>query len=48
MKNKAKLYMIFGISLLVIAIIGSTFAYYVWNTSSDNETNKYRSSYCIL
>ncbi len=38
MKNKAKLYMIFGISLLVIAIIGSTFAYYVWNTSSDNET----------
>ena len=38
MKNKAKLYMIFGISILVIAIIGSTFAYYVWNTSSDNET----------
>ena len=30
--------MIFGISLLVFAVIGSTFAYYVWRTSSDQET----------
>ena len=38
MKNKAKTFMIFGISLLVFAVIGSTFAYYVWRTSSDQET----------
>ena len=38
MKNKSKTYMIIGISILIIAIIGSTFAYYVWNTSSDDET----------
>ena len=38
MKNMARFYMIFGISILIITIIGSTFAYYVWNTSSDKET----------
>ena len=38
MKNKAKAFMIFGISLLVFAIIGSTFAYYAWRTTSDQET----------
>ena len=38
MKNKAKTFMIFGISLLVFAIIGSTFAYYTWRTTSDQET----------
>ena len=38
MKNKSRTYMIVGICILVIAIIGSTFAYYVWNTSSDDET----------
>ena len=38
MKNKSKLFMIIGISVLVLAIIGSTLAYYVWTTSSDQET----------
>ena len=38
MKNKSKTYMIIGISILIIAIIGSTFAYYVWNTTTDEET----------
>ena len=37
MKNKAKTFMIFGISLLVFAVLGSTVAYYVWKTSSDEE-----------
>ena len=37
MKNKAKIFMIFGISLLVFAVLGSTVAYYVWKTSSDEE-----------
>ena len=38
MKNKAKLFMIIGISVLLLAIIGSTLAYYVWVTSSAQET----------
>lgn len=38
MKNKAKVYMIIGISFLVIALISSTLAYYVWTTDSLNET----------
>lgn len=41
MKDKTKIYkiyMIFGITLLVIALISSTFAYYVWNTDTTNET----------
>ena len=38
MKNKSKTYMIIGISILIIAIIGSTFAYYIWNTTTDEET----------
>ncbi|MGM9876330.1 MAG: hypothetical protein ACI310_03775 [Bacilli bacterium] len=37
-KNISKIFMIFGISILVIALLGSTLAYYVWNTSSDEET----------
>lgn len=37
-RNMSKIFMIFGISMLVIALIGSTFAYYVWNTSDDEET----------
>ena len=36
--KKSKIFMIFGIVVLVIAIVGSTLAYYVWNTSSDEET----------
>ena len=36
--NKYKIFMIFGISILVIALIGSTFAWYSWNTTSENET----------
>ena len=36
--KKSKIFMIFGITILVISIIGSTLAYYVWNTDSDNET----------
>ena len=36
--KKSKIFMIFGIAVLVIAIVGSTLAYYVWNTSSDEET----------
>ena len=38
MQTKTKTFMIFRISLLVFAVIGSTFAYYVWRTSSDQET----------
>ena len=38
MKNKAKLFMIIGISVLLLAVIGSTLAYYVWVTSSAQET----------
>ena len=38
MKNISKIYMIFGITLLVVAVVGSTLAYYVWNTSSEEET----------
>ena len=41
MKEKTKIYkiyMIFGITILVIALISSTFAYYVWNTDTTNET----------
>ena len=38
MKNKAKIFMMVGISLLVLAIVGSTFAYYTWVTNSDQET----------
>ena len=38
MKNKSRTYMIIGISILIIAIIGSTFAYYIWNTTTDEET----------
>ena len=36
--KKSKIFMIFGIAVLVIAIVGSTLAYYVWNASSDEET----------
>ena len=36
--NKPKVFMIFGITLLVVTIIGSTFAYYIWNSDSENET----------
>ena len=37
--NKAKIYMIFSLIVLVIAIVvSSTYAYYAWNTSSDEET----------
>ena len=36
--KKSKIFMIFGITILVISIIGSTLAYYVWNTDGDNET----------
>ncbi len=38
MEKKSKIFMIFGIVVLVIAIVGSTLAYYVWTTSSDEET----------
>ena len=39
-KNKAKIYMIFSLVVLVIAIIiSSTYAYYVWNIS-DSEVTK--------
>lgn len=38
MRNKAKIFMTIGISILVLAIVGSTLAYYVWTTSSDQET----------
>ena len=37
-KNMSKIFMIFGISILVIAIIGSTFAYYVWTTVEEDTT----------
>ena len=37
-KNMSKIFMIFGISILVIAIIGSTFAYYVWTTGEEDTT----------
>ena len=33
MKNKAKTYMIFGMVMLVVSIIGSTLAYYTWSTT---------------
>lgn len=33
MKNKAKTYMIFGVVMLVVSIIGSTLAYYTWSTT---------------
>ena len=37
--NKAKIYIIFSLVVLVIAVIASgTYAYYVWNTSSSEET----------
>ena len=36
--NKSKVFMIFGILLLVVTIIGTTFAYYIWTSSSENET----------
>lgn len=38
MEKKSKIFMIFGILVLVVAIVGSTLAYYVWTTSSDEET----------
>ena len=38
MEKKSKIFMIFGVVVLVIAIVGSTLAYYVWTTSSDEET----------
>ena len=38
MKNKAKIFMIFGVSLLILTLIGSTFAYYVWRSSDEEET----------
>ncbi len=38
MKNKAKIFMIFGVSLLVLTLVGSTFAYYVWRPSEEEET----------
>ena len=38
MKNKAKIFMIFGVSLLILTFIGSTFAYYVWRSSDEEET----------
>ena len=37
-KNISKIFMIFGISILVLAIIGSTFAYYVWTTGEEDTT----------
>ena len=38
--NKAKIYMIFSLVVLVIAVIVSgTYAYYVW-TTSDSDTTK--------
>ena len=37
-KNMSKIFMIFGISILVLAIIGSTFAYYVWTTGEEDTT----------
>ena len=36
--NKSKVFMIFGITLLVVTIIGSTFAYYIWTSGSEDET----------
>ena len=36
--NKSKVFMIFGILLLVVAVIGSTFAYYIWTSGSEDET----------
>ena len=36
--NKSKVFMIFGITLLVVTIIGTTFAYYIWTSDSENET----------
>ena len=36
--NKSKVFMIFGILLLVVSIIGSTFAYYIWTSGSEDET----------
>ena len=36
--NKSKVFMIFGILLLVVTIIGSTFAYYIWTSGSEDET----------
>ena len=38
MKNKAKIFMIFGVSLLILTLISSTFAYYVWRSSDEEET----------
>ena len=38
MEKKSKIFMIVGVVVLVIAIVGSTLAYYVWTTSSDEET----------
>ena len=36
--NKSKVFMIFGILLLVVAVVVSTFAYYIWTSGSENET----------